>query len=84
VPHGVAIAFFATAFVVAYAWLLREAWRGRARLGLATAFVLLATPYLVAWYVVWTLPLAAAEDDEAAALVGLLLCAYLLKQTVPL
>jgi hypothetical protein len=84
VPHGVAIALFGAAFVVAYAWLLREAWRGRARLGLATASVLLATPYLVAWYVVWTLPLAAAEDDEGAALVGLLLCAYLLEQTIPL
>jgi hypothetical protein len=84
VPHGVAIVVFAAAFVVAYAWLLREAWRGRARLGLATAFVLLATPYLTAWYVVWTVPLAAAEDDEAAAFLGLLLCAYLLKQTVPL
>jgi hypothetical protein len=84
VPHGVAIGVFALAFVVAYGWLLREAWRGRARLGLATALLLLATPYLVAWYVVWTLPLAAAEDDEAAGLLGLLLCAYLMKQTVPL
>jgi alpha-1,6-mannosyltransferase len=83
VPHGVAIAVFAAAFVVAYAWLLREAWRGRARLGLATGLLLLVTPYLVAWYVVWTLPLAAAEDDEPAALLGLVLCAYLMRQTVP-
>jgi hypothetical protein len=84
VPHGVAIGVFVVAFAVAYAWLLRDALRGRARLGLATAFLLLATPYLVAWYVVWTLPLAAAEDDEVAALLGIGLCAYLLKQTVPL
>ena len=84
IPHAVAIGLCAAAFVIAYAWLLREAWRGRARLGLTTALLLLATPYLAAWYVVWTLPLAAAEDDERAALIGLVLCAYLLRQTVPL
>jgi hypothetical protein len=84
VPHSVAIGIFAAAFAIAYAWLLREAWRGRARLGLATAALLLATPYLAAWYVVWTLPLAGAEDDEQAAVIGLALCAYLLQQTIPL
>jgi hypothetical protein len=84
VPRGVAIALFAAAFAVAYAWLAREAWRGHARLGLATCALLLAAPYLVVWYVVWALPLAAAEDDEPAALLSLALCAYLLRQTVPL
>jgi hypothetical protein len=83
-PRGVAIALFAAAFVVAYAWLAREAWRGHARLGLATCALLLAAPYLVVWYVVWALPLAAAEDDEPAAFLSLALCAYLLRQTVPL
>jgi hypothetical protein len=80
----VAIALFAAAFALVYAWLAREAWRGRARLGLATCALLLAAPYLVVWYVVWALPLAAAEDDEPAALLSLALCAYLLRQTVPL
>jgi alpha-1,6-mannosyltransferase len=84
VPHGVSIALFALAFVVAYAWLAREAWRGRARLGLATCALLFALPYLVVWYVVWAVPLAAAEDDEPAALLALVLCAYLLRQTIPL
>jgi alpha-1,6-mannosyltransferase len=84
VPHGVSIALFAAAFVVAYAWLVREAQRGNARLGLATCALLLAAPYLVVWYVVLALPLAAAEDDEPAALLSLLLCAYLLRQTIPL
>jgi len=41
-------------------------------------------PYLVVWYLVWALPLAAAEDDETAGLLSLALCAYLLRQTVPL
>ncbi len=84
VPHGVAVWSFATAFAVAYVWFLLEAWRGRARLGLATAALLLATPYLAAWYAIWTLPLAAAEDDDRAALLGVLLCAYLLRQAIPL
>lgn len=84
VPHVVSIALFALAFVLAYAWLAREAWRGRARLGLATCALLFALPYLVVWYVVWAVPLAAAEDDEPAALLALVLCAYLLRQTIPL
>ena len=84
VPHGASIALFAAAFVVAYAWLVREARRGNARLGLATCALLLAAPYLVVWYVVLALPLAAAEDDEPAALLSLVLCAYLLRQTIPL
>jgi Glycosyltransferase family 87 len=84
IPHGVSIALFAVAFALAYAWLVREAWRGRARLGLATCALLLAVPYLVVWYVVLALPLAAAEDDEPAALLSLALCAYLLRQTIPL
>jgi hypothetical protein len=84
VPRDVAIALFAAAFAVVYAWLAREAWRGHARLGLATCALLVAAPYLVAWYLVWALPLAAAEDDEPAALLSLVLCAYLLRQTIPI
>jgi alpha-1,6-mannosyltransferase len=83
-PRWLSFAVFALAFAVAYAWLVREAWRGRARLGLATCALLLAAPYLVVWYVVWAVPLAAAEDDEPAALLSLALCAYLLRQTIPL
>jgi hypothetical protein len=83
-PRFAAVGLFAAAFVAVYLWLAREAWRGRARLGLATVALLLAVPYLVVWYVVWALPLAAAEDDEPAALLSLALCAYLLRQTVPI
>ena len=36
--------------------------------GWPRALLLLAAPYLVVWYVVWAVPLAAAEDDEPAAL----------------
>jgi Glycosyltransferase family 87 len=83
VPDPVALALFAVGFAVAYAWLLREAWRGRARLGLTAGAALLATPYLAPWYVIWAVPIAAAEDDRVAQALALLLTAYLLRQAVP-
>ena len=70
-------------FLAGYAWLAREAWRGRARLGLAAALLLATTPYLAAWYTAWLVPVAAAEDDRTAQLLALAFCAYLLPQTVP-
>jgi hypothetical protein len=83
-PRAAALGLLGTAFVVAYAWLAREALRGRARLGLASGLLLLAVPYLAPWYVAWTVPLAAAEDDRTAQLLALVLTAYLLRQTVPI
>ena len=71
-------------FVLAYLWLLREAWRGRARLGLAAGLVLASSPWLVSWYAVWAVPLAAVEEDKAAQLLALALSAYLLRDAVPL
>jgi hypothetical protein len=84
VPHAAAVALFAALFVLAYLWLLRHAWRGRARLALCADFLLLATPWLIAWYAVWAVPLAAVEDDRTARLLALGLCAYLLPNAVPL
>jgi hypothetical protein len=71
-------------FALAYAWLLYEAWRGRARLGLAAGLLLAATPWLVPWYAVWAVPLAAVEEDRSAQLLALALSAYLLRDAVPL
>jgi hypothetical protein len=71
---------FVAGYAVAYALLLRVASRGRARLGLAFALLLLALPYLTAWYVVWPLALSAWDDDDEATLLSLALCAYLLPQ----
>ena len=71
---------FVAAYVCAYAWLAFEAVRGRARLGLAFALLLLALPYLAAWYVLWPLALSAWDEDDAATLLSLALCAYLLPQ----
>ncbi len=84
VPRELAVALFAAGLAVAFAYLVREALRGRARLGLAACALMLAAPWLVVWYVVWAIPLAAAEDDRTAQLVALALCAYLLPQTIPI
>jgi hypothetical protein len=85
-PHRTHLSpwFFAVAYAGAYVWLLREAHRGRARSGLALALLLVALPYLTAWYVLWPLALAARDDDRTAILITLALCAYLLPQRIPI
>ena len=80
-PH-LALAVVGVAFAAAYAWLARTAWRGHARLGLAAGLILLAAPFVVSWYTVWAVPLAAAEEDLAAQVLILGLSAYLLRQGV--
>jgi hypothetical protein len=84
VPYELAVGLLVAGFAVAYLLLAREAFRGRERLALAACLLLLATPYLVAWYVVWAVPLAAAEDDRLAQVLALGLSAYLLSQAVPI
>jgi hypothetical protein len=83
-PEGAVAAAFAAAFVVAYVWLLREAWRGRARLALTAGLLLVCTSWLVPWYAVWAVPLAAVEEDRTARILALALSAYLLRDAVPL
>ena len=83
VPEGAAIALFAAAFAGAYLWLARAAWRGRARIALASGLLLLCTPYVTPWYLAWVVPLAAIDDDRAARGLALALTAYLLPQTIP-
>jgi len=84
-PHRTGLPWwlFAAAYAVAYSWLLRQAARGRARLGLALALLLPALPYLISWYVLWPLTLSAHDEDRAAIIVTLALCAYLLPQRIP-
>jgi hypothetical protein len=83
VPRGLAIALFTAGLAAAFVYLVREALGGRARLALAACVLMLAAPWLVVWYLVWAVPLAAAEDDRTAQLLTLLLGAYLLPQTIP-
>jgi hypothetical protein len=82
-PEDATALILAVLFALAYVWLLREAWRGCARLALAAGLLLLATPWLVPWYAVWAVPLAAVEEDAAARWLALGLSAYLLPAYVP-
>jgi len=84
IPHDVAVGVFIALFALGYLWLLWQAWRGHARLALCADLLLLTTPWLIAWYAVWAVPLAAVEEDRAARLLALGLCAYLLANAVPL
>ena len=82
--HRLAIALPLVALAAAAVPLVRSAARGRPRLGLASLLLLLCSPLLAPWYLLWATPLAAAEDDGLAIVVGLALGAYVLRQTIPL
>jgi hypothetical protein len=81
--HGAAVLVGVLAGI-AFGWLLLQAWRGRARLGLAAGVLLVATPWLVPWYAVWPVSLAAFEEDRLARALALVMSAYLLRDAVPL
>ena len=70
--------------VVALPWLVRSARRGRPRRALVTALLLAASPWLLPWYAVWIVPLAAVEEDVLGWMLALALTAYLLPDRVPL
>jgi Glycosyltransferase family 87 len=57
-------------------WLRAASW--------ATLGLLLATSWLLPWYLVWALPLAALSRDRAAQLLTLALTAYQLGARIPL
>ena len=69
---------------IAIPWLVRSARAGRRRLGLTSGLLLVATPWLLPWYAVWAVALAAVEEDAAAWVLTLVLCAYLLPDRVPI
>jgi alpha-1,6-mannosyltransferase len=83
-PESASAGLLTALFASAYAWLLYEAWRGRARLALCAGLLLLATPWLVPWYAVWAVPLAAVEEDTPARWLALGMSAYLLRDAVPI
>jgi alpha-1,6-mannosyltransferase len=74
-------------FGVALASLLARTWRGadwiRATAWAGTG-LLLATSWLLPWYLVWPLPLAAVARDRVLAFVLLALTAYQLGARIPL
>ena len=74
-------------FVAAIAYLLAWTWRGgdwvRAAAWAALA-LLLATAWLLPWYLIWVLPLAAIARDRPLQLLTLALTAYQLGARIPL
>jgi alpha-1,6-mannosyltransferase len=81
----------ALALAVVLAVLLQRAWRDRAdsrawvlAAGWATLAVLLATAWLVPWYAIWLLPLAAIARCRRLSVATVMLCAYMLVIAVPL
>jgi hypothetical protein len=70
--------------VVAVPLLARSSARGSPRLAVTAGLALLATPWLLPWYAVWTVPLAAVEEDHLGWVLALGFCAYLLPDRVPI
>jgi glycosyl transferase family 87 len=83
-PRPLADLVAALPLIMALPWLLRDARAGRARLALATGLIVLASPWVLPWYAVWIVPLAAIEEDRLAWVLALTVCAYLLPDRVPL
>lgn len=77
----------AVLFAAAIAYLLVWTWRGgdwvRAAAWAAFA-LLLATSWLLPWYLIWVLPLAAISRDRTLQLLTLALTAYQLGARIPL
>lgn len=85
-PDAVRLAA-AILFAAAIAYLLAWTWRGgdwvRAAAWAALA-LLLATAWLLPWYLIWLLPLAAISRDRPLQLLTLALTAYQLGARIPL
>jgi len=84
-PAGLRL-LFALAFAITVAGLLWATWRGRmdwlTAAGWATLALLLSTAWLVPWYVVWVLPLAAVARDPRLRGATLLFCLYVVTTRV--
>ncbi|MDQ2969477.1 MAG: glycosyltransferase 87 family protein [Actinomycetota bacterium] len=65
-------------------WLARQALRGRPRLALGAALLVLTSPWILPWYSTWPVVLASIEEDLVAQVVALGLLAYLLPDRIPL
>ena len=79
IPGRPATAALALLFALAYLWLLREAWRGRVRLALASGLFALSLAWLAPWYATWAIALAAVEEDRAARWLALGLTVYFVR-----
>ena len=74
-------------YVVAFLYLLVLTWKGAVWLrcaAWASFALLLATAWLLPWYLIWTLPLVALSRDRPLQLLTLALTAYQLPARMPL
>ncbi len=74
-------------YVALFAWLLYRTWRGGDWVrdaGWASAGALLATTWLLPWYLIWALPLAAISRDRTLQLLVLAITAFQLTTRIPL
>ena len=70
--------------LVAVPWLVRSARRGRPRLAVTSILLLGASPWVLPWYAIWVVPLAAIEEDGLAWVLAIAVSAYLLPDRIPL
>jgi hypothetical protein len=84
-------AVFGALFAVALALLLRAAWHRRhevagwlAPAGWATLGLLAASAWLVPWYAIWLMPLAALSSDRRLLVSSVVFCAYMMVIAMPL
>jgi hypothetical protein len=80
-------ALYGVAFGAVFLWLLWRTWRGENAVraaGWATFAILVASAWLVPWYVLWLLPLAALAGDLRLMAAGVALSAWMLVIAVPL
>jgi hypothetical protein len=85
--RGVTRAAYGLAFGGVLVWLLLRTWRGASPLaaaGWATLAILVASAWLVPWYVLWLLPLAALAGDRRLVWASVALCAWMLPIAIPL
>ena len=82
-PRAIALALYA----LLVAFLLARTWRGAdwvRSAAWASLGLLLATSWLLPWYLIWALPLVAISRDRALWLLTLALTAYQLGARIPL
>lgn len=82
IPSAPAAILLGSACVVITGLLFRSALAGRAKLGLAACALVAMSPWLLPWYAVWPVSIAATENERGARLGALALTAYLLSAHV--
>ena len=85
--RGVTRAAYGLGFGAVLLWLLLRTWRGAnpiAMAGWATLAILVASAWLVPWYILWLLPLAALAGDRRLTWATVALCAWMLPIAIPL